>query len=253
VFSIAYLNTLRGAEVERVCQWLRPGARVLELGAGTGYQARELSAKGFTVEAIEMADSQYATDRLFPILNYDGSRIPFPDRSFDVVFSSSVLEHVADLARVHGEIRRVLRPDGRAVHVVPSHVWRIWTMVSVFPLRLSAAAMLRAQLRPRWPLDRAELRRLGNAYRRAVTILAGALHQSRHGERGNILSEAWYFRPEWWRRNFRDNGFEILREAPMGLFYTGNMFFAEKWSLARRAHLARILGSAVRIFELRAR
>ena len=90
MFSIAYLNALRGAEIERVCRWLRPGARVLELGAGTGYQARELNARGFAVEAIEMVDSRYAEDRLFPIVDYDGSRIPFPDRSFDVVFSSRV-------------------------------------------------------------------------------------------------------------------------------------------------------------------
>jgi len=36
MFSMAQLDGLRGAEVERVVAWSPPGARVLELGAGTG-------------------------------------------------------------------------------------------------------------------------------------------------------------------------------------------------------------------------
>jgi len=37
----------------------------------------------------------------------------------------------------------------------------------------------------------------------------------------------------------------------MGLFYTGNMTFGVRWSLPKRARLARVLGSACHIFELR--
>jgi SAM-dependent methyltransferase len=235
VFSIPHVNAVRTAEIERVAAWFRPGARVLEVGAGTGQQAIELARRGFAVEAIELASSVYAGDRLFPITDYDGRRIPFPDASFDIVFSSSVLEHVPDLTELHAEIRRVLRPGGRAVHVVPRHTWRLWSTVSAFPLALQQFA---ADGKQRWAL----------APRRA----AAAFYQRRHGERGNLISETWLFRPGWWRRNFRDNGFEILREAPMGLFYTGNMIFRENWPIARRARLARVLGSATHVFELRA-
>ena len=41
MFSMAQLNALRGAEIERVVAWFAPGARILELGAGTGQQSRE--------------------------------------------------------------------------------------------------------------------------------------------------------------------------------------------------------------------
>ena len=252
MFSIAHLNALRTAEIERAVAWFRPGARILEVGAGTGQQASELARRGFAVEAIELSDSVYAGDRIFPITDYDGRHIPFPDRSFDLVFSSTVIEHVPDLTQLHREIRRVLRPGGRAVHVMPTHAWRLWTTVSAFPLGLQEAAALRAQLLPRGWLDRVEARRLLVAWARACRRLGGAFFQRRHGERGNIVSETWLFRPEWWRRNFRENGFEILRDAPMGLFYTGNMVFGERWSLARRARLARTLGSATHLFELRA-
>ncbi len=250
MFSIVHLDTLRGAEVERVVAWFAPGARVLELGAGTGQQSRELAARGFAVEAIELAESNYAGDRLFPITDYDGRHIPFPDRSFDVVYSSNVLEHVPDLAQIHKEIRRVLRPDGRAVHVLPTHAWRFWTTISAFPTGVQCAAASSAQLRPHWPPSISEARRLLGAGLQAGRHLGSAFRQRRHGERGNLLTETWLFLPELWRRNFRRNGFEVLRDEPMGLFYTGNMTFGARWSLAKRARLARVLGSACHIFEL---
>ena len=250
MFSMAQLDALRAAEVERVVAWFPPGARVLELGAGTGQQSRELAARGFNVAAIELAGSNYAGDRQFPITDYDGAHIPFPDRSFDIVYSSNVLEHVPDLAQIHREIRRVLRCGGRAVHVLPTHSWRFWTTISAFPTGIQCAATLTSQLRPRRPASLSEARRLVGAGLRAGRHLASPLCQRRHGERGNLLSETWLFRPEWWRRNFQRNGFKILRDEPMGLFYTGNMTFGTRWSLARRARLARVLGSACHIFEL---
>ena len=250
MFSIVHLNTLRGAEVERVVAWFAPGARVLELGAGTGQQSRALAARGFAVEAIELAESNYAGDRLFPITDYDGRHIPFPDRSFDVVYSSNVLEHVPDLAQIHKEIRRVLRSDGRVVHVLPTHAWRFWTTISAFPTGVQCAAASSSQLRPHWPPSISEARRLLGAGLQAGRHLGSAFRQRRHGERGNLLTETWLFLPELWRRNFRRNGFEVLRDEPMGLFYTGNMTFGARWSLAKRARLARVLGSACHIFEL---
>jgi len=250
MFSIMHLNTLRGAEVERVVAWFAPGARVLELGAGTGQQSRELAARGFTVEAIELPESNYAGDRLFPITDYDGRHIPFPDRSFDIVYSSNVLEHVPDLVQIHKEIRRVLRSDGRAVHVLPTHAWRFWTTISAFPTGVQCAATSSSQLRPHWPPSIAEARRLLGAGLQAGRHLGSAFCQRRHGERGNLLTETWLFLPELWRRNFTRNGFKVLRDEPMGLFYTGNMTFGARWSLAKRARLARVLGSACHIFEL---
>jgi malonyl-CoA O-methyltransferase len=41
--------------------------------------------------------------------------LPFSDRTFDVVVSGLVLEHLRDLAVFFGEARRVLRPGGRSV------------------------------------------------------------------------------------------------------------------------------------------
>ncbi len=68
VFSYEHLDTIRRAEIDKIASILPAGARVLELGAGTGRQAIELERRGFAVTAIEMADSNYAAQRL--ISNY---------------------------------------------------------------------------------------------------------------------------------------------------------------------------------------
>ena len=49
----------------------------------------------------------------------DVTRIQFPDHTFDVVYCSHVLEHVPNDQQALAEMRRVLRPDGWAVLLVP--------------------------------------------------------------------------------------------------------------------------------------
>jgi SAM-dependent methyltransferase len=48
------------------------------------------------------------------------SRFPFPDSSFDCVVSIDVLEHLYDDQPFLRELRRVLRPNGRAIITVPN-------------------------------------------------------------------------------------------------------------------------------------
>ncbi|WP_048707975.1 class I SAM-dependent methyltransferase [Microvirga massiliensis] len=247
MFCLAHLDAVRAAEIELVASYLRPGARILEIGAGTGQQAHALARRGFDIAAIEIASSNYSAERIFPIIDYDGRVIPFADASFDIVFSSNVLEHVPDLAQMSREIRRVLAPGGLCIHAMPTHAWRFWTSVSAFPDALQQAFSLRHKLLPRAGAWRAFAR----AWLQVARHLAGAVFQPRHGERGNSLKELWLFHPRWWRQSFRENGFEILRDAPMGLFYTGHMVFGLKWSIERRAHLARVLGSACHLFVTR--
>lgn len=54
-----------------------------------------------------------------PAERIDITRIPFPDASFDLAICSHVLEHVPDDRAAISELRRVLRPDGLAILVVP--------------------------------------------------------------------------------------------------------------------------------------
>jgi len=97
---------------------------VLDIGAGLGGSARLLaSAVGCHVDCIEMSPDYCAgaalLNRLTGLENrievHQGSALdlPFPDRSFDVVWIQNVGMNIADKRKFYGEIARVLKPGGR--------------------------------------------------------------------------------------------------------------------------------------------
>lgn len=236
MLPLDYLNRLRVAEIEHVLSSFPKDGRILEIGAGTGQQARELKRRGFDVTAVELAASDYAANRVFPIIDYNGGQLPFANASFGVVFSSNALEHVRDLSAIHAEIHRVLKPRGICIHILPTHGWRFWSMLTSFP---GAAVDIARAVRGIAP------------WRDAIRHTGAALLQPPHGECGHALTELWTFRPAWWRRHFVANGFAVVRDEPMGLFYTGDLLFRDHLSFPVRARLARILGSACHLFVLR--
>ena len=250
MFDIEHLNRLRGYELTRIIGHFRPGASILELGAGTGAQALALSKHGFTVSAVDIPQSNYAEQRIFPVVDYDGHHLPFAAASFDIVYSSNVLEHVQDLAAIHAEIRRVLNPGGYCVHVLPSTSWRLWTTLSAFP---DAVNVVRPQLGRLIPsrVSLQAIRQTGSVWRQCLRHLLRPLVPIPHGEVGNALTELWRFSSTHWQRHFDRHGFEIVTSKPMGLFYTGYMFYGTRFSLERRESLSHWLGSACNLFELR--
>ena len=157
-----------------------------------------------------------------------------------MVFSSNVLEHVPHLTQLHAEIRRVLKPGGMCLHVLPTHAWRFWTILSAFPVGFQKAIALtpgvwrRAKSAPR------KLLGLLAAPFVALGYILAPLAPSRHGERGNAISELWLFRPQFWRKNFRANGFDIVRDEPMGLStrVTSGLAHAAPWSAAASGRAA---------------
>jgi SAM-dependent methyltransferase len=162
-----------------------------------------------------------------------------------------VLEHVPDLTRMNSEVRRVLKPGGYAIHVMPTHAQRFWTTLTSFPDAFVCLCASIPDMLPHAAPKGAELKRLGGAWYRGVRAVGGRIFQRRHGERGNIISETWLFHPSWWRRNFQDNGFELVHDEPMGLFYTGNMLLGTKLGLGTPESLAYTLGSACHLFKVR--
>ncbi len=100
----------------------RLSGRILENGCGVGMYVQKLSVYGGAVTGLEYDFERSSTARRLglQIVNAAGEFLPFPDRSFDLVLSHEVLEHVQDDRLAAQEIVRVLRPGGRAVIFVPN-------------------------------------------------------------------------------------------------------------------------------------
>ena len=105
---------------------VRAGDRVLDLGCGDGRFTAELARMGAASTGVDIAEAALNRARgAHPDLDFrlapiDGP-LPFDDGSFDVVWTTEVIEHVADTARWLSEVRRVLVPRGRLLLTTPSH------------------------------------------------------------------------------------------------------------------------------------
>ena len=100
---------------------LRPGERVLDVGAkrgGLGLRLRDVEYVGLDLseENVRAAAASGLDVRQADVTQ----PLPLADAEFDCVFCLELLEHLPSPLAVLAEIRRVVKPDGRAVVSVPS-------------------------------------------------------------------------------------------------------------------------------------
>jgi SAM-dependent methyltransferase len=109
-----------------VRQWAAlAGQRVLDVGCGVGMYTAAFQRETphvFGVE-VERERALEARGRSAGVSQAVGEHLPFPDATFDVVFSHEVLEHVADDRACVAEMVRVVRPGGRVVVFVPNRLY----------------------------------------------------------------------------------------------------------------------------------
>ena len=226
-----------------------PDDRVLELGCGNGLAAayfapsvaslvatdlpeEDPSAHSIglerAVELMEMLDLSNVT-----IEGASAVDLPFPDDSFDAVYSLYVLEHVPDRHRTLQETRRVLKPGGRMIATVPACALNV-----VYPIDFYADIVKRL------------FRRIGEKLRRKQVSPGGTpapagpstpvapthrIHDWRtfreaypqfplpkpHGEYAHVFEEWSLQRPSRWVDSLREAEFTDIQASPLGVLPRG--------------------------------
>ncbi len=124
-------NELSGREKVFIFETIRdrlsiapsPDHKVLDWGCGRGVMVEYLHSCGFDAYGCDVSPiwvnfPDSPADRL-TLISLKPYRLPYADNTFDVVFSTSVLEHASNQEEYFSEIHRVLKVGGISMHLFP--------------------------------------------------------------------------------------------------------------------------------------
>lgn len=102
------------------------GKRLLEVGFGMGTDLFQFASLGALVSGVDLSPTHLRIARQrFSLYGLpadlrlgDAESLPFGDATFDVVYSFGVIHHTPNTQKAVSEIRRVLKPGGRAIIAV---------------------------------------------------------------------------------------------------------------------------------------
>lgn len=159
------------AEMELVRR-LPGGARVLDIGCGSGYGLERFAGYGFEAFGLEIGKMTLReAKKRGQVVEGSADRLPFADKAFDAAVVIQVLHHVDDPTAVIGEIRRILRPGGQLM---------LWETTESSPL-----VRVGRTLRPRW--DGVPVRSRFKTERLRRWLLAGGFVLSEELRWGTLL------------------------------------------------------------------
>lgn len=227
-----YLHELRHGEIARIFAHCpaRAFARGLELGAGDGYLSdllatyvEDLVVTDFYPDILDLPPRPGRTTR---VLDAEQVGDAFAAKSFDLVFSSNLLEHLPDLPRALAGLHEVMTDDGLGIHVMPGAFWKFSQLVGFYPdivlsrLDRYARGQWPAFLRPLLPRGASTGAVVPQRHNNPKVDDGRQSWVNRfvvppvHGAVGGHLREWRRFRRSAWRHTFTAAGFDVVAVIP---------------------------------------
>jgi ubiquinone/menaquinone biosynthesis C-methylase UbiE len=160
--------TARVADLLLDAAGVRDGARVLDVGCGTGTLCAAAAARGARPTGVDLAEGMLAAARrAHPALEFvagDAEDLPCAHGAFDAALGAFVVNHVPHPERAAAELRRVVAPGGRVALAMWGPPERV-PFLGLFDAALRAAGVHAAEALPPGPeafrfADAGELRAL---------------------------------------------------------------------------------------------
>lgn len=207
--AIERLRYMRKKEFEMVFRDIAiyPHLRILEIGCGDGFQSSLLRKYGNYVVSTDLT-----TERTLNLdIICDAEYLPFKNSSFDIVYSSNVLEHIRDRDKGLSEMKRALSDDGLIIIMVPTSVWKVLSLLVYYPVMgCYVINAIKKKLMNRSNSKISGNSKINTSIRRPRDYLKFLL-PGVHGEYQNSIEEFNAFRISSWKRLLRANGLEIIK------------------------------------------
>jgi SAM-dependent methyltransferase len=135
-----YQEQIRQLEWKSIKPNIPAGSSFLDVGCGAGYSLM----KAYTeleceVQGIDPEPGVHGVGRFTeglwkerPIIQGSAEDLPFPEGSFDIVYSSHVLEHVNSEEQALQEMKRVLKPNGILIIGMPTATMSLVALISAW-------------------------------------------------------------------------------------------------------------------------
>lgn len=119
-------SNMRLIEIYMRLASIKPGAKIADLGCGSGVFSGLLQQRGFVSVGVDISPKLLARGKMkYPYVKFlrgDVEHLPFPDESFDSVLLGGVVHHFPDPSRCASEAFRVLKPGGSFVAFDPNRM-----------------------------------------------------------------------------------------------------------------------------------
>jgi SAM-dependent methyltransferase len=192
-----------------------------------------LAKKGFKIWSIDIDNSNCKYEN---VINYDGINIPFKNSSFDLIISSNVLEHVEDLESLNREMRRVLKKNGKMIHIVPSITWRLITYFNHYIYYLLQAINRIISINQTKESKKTNIKSPRGGYWKYLV-------PSVHGTSKNAITEIFDFSKYAWKIKLSKYKISIIKITGVGIIYSGFHIF-QIVNVKMRIFLSKLFGSS---------
>jgi len=248
--SELWLHKVRDIEIKHAINLLENlseldkfnNSSILEIGSGDGYVIEKLATQYPNCDFLGLeVEGSFYENKSKRVLQYDGHNLNFLNRKFDIIFSLHVVEHIKDIDKHAKEIKKILKPNGIWINIVPSSTWRLFTSLNYYP----AIFFNFFSLLKRYRKLKKESKKKKSKFNKSPFSF---FLPQRHGEIGNFLTEYFYFTIYYWSKRFRklclNNDMLLIHSSNIPYFYYSRDLFRNLLNDKVRGILAKFFGGS---------
>ena len=193
---------------------------ILEIGGRDGFQASIISKKGYNVTSIDIKPS---LPQFYLVQKGNITKLNFKDNSFDLIFSSNMLQEIHNINEAFMEMKRVLKKDGTIVHIVPSSWWSLitnfWHYCFIPKYLIKSKRfqnLINSDLKNNDKNSENLEEKSVNSKKNLKQLFFHPL-----GVNTSFIHEIFYFSNFYWKKLFKQNGFKVTNKKNCPYYYSG--------------------------------